>query len=85
MIALKSQVRDLLQKLESKERCYRNENGTTGCPEKCDDDDDNGDDDDDVENLRDDRLTTSTADDDDLCSLIERLNEQVRIRSTIKT
>lgn len=80
VIALKSQVRDLLQKLESKERRYRDERGTTDRPEKCDDD---ADDDDDVDNLRDDRLTTTTADDDDLCSLVERLNEQVRISDGI--
>lgn len=61
-IALKSEIRDLLQKLELKERRVHELEGK--CPERCGDDGDGG-------NRRDNRPS------DTLYSLVGRLNEQV--------
>lgn len=64
VIALKSEIRDLLQKLESKERRIDELEGRR--PERCDSG--NGGE----GNCCDDQLAA-----DKLCSLVERLNEQV--------
>lgn len=66
MIALKSEVRDLLQKLESKERRIHELEGKR--PERCVDRDGDG-------NVCDDQLA-----EDKLYSIVGRLNEQVRRR-----
>lgn len=66
VIALKSEVRDLLQKLESKERRIHELEGKRS--ERCVNDDDGGD-------AFDDQLT-----EDKLYSIVGRLNEQVRRR-----